>query len=85
MDKLDGLENRTMGLLLSINGWSSNVVPLLKQNPEKSILLVDGYDFRMVLTGEVDLKDLLMAKIAKLNLHSEPYFSVRNYIKEHIG
>lgn len=90
--ELDGLSGQvgrsgkqTMGVLLSINGWSSNVVPLLKQNPEKNILLVDGYDFRMVLTGEVDLKDLLTAKIAKLNLHSEPYYSVSNYIKEYVG
>lgn len=90
--ELDGLSGQvgrsgkqTMGVLLSINGWSSNVVPLLKQNPDKNILLIDGYDFRMVLTGEVDLKDLLMAKIAKLNLHTEPYYSVRNYIKEYVG
>ena len=31
---------QTMGILLSINGWSTNVVPLLKQNPEKSIICI---------------------------------------------
>jgi hypothetical protein len=47
--ELDGLSGQvarsgrqTMGLFLSINGWSENVVPLLKQNPEKSILLMEG-------------------------------------------
>lgn len=38
-----------MGLFISINGWSENVVPLLKQNPEKCVLLMDGYDLRCVL------------------------------------
>lgn len=88
--ELDGLSGQisrsgkqTMGVLLSINGWSNNVVPLLKQNPDKNIFLIDCYDLRMVLSGEVDLKDLLMAKIAKLNLHAEPYYSVKDYMKEH--
>lgn len=88
--ELDGLSGQisrsgkqTMGVLLSINGWSNNVVPLLKQNPDKNIFLIDGYDLRMVLSGEVDLKDLLMSKIAKLNLHAEPYYSVKDYMKEH--
>ena len=90
--ELDGLSGQvgrsgkqTMGVLLSINGWSTNVVALLKQNPDKNIFLVDGYDLRMVLTGEVDLIDLLMAKIAKLNLHAEPYHSVKDYVKDHIS
>lgn len=90
--ELDGLSGQvgrsgkqTMGVLLSINGWSTNVVPLLKQNPDKNIFLVDGYDLRMVLTGEVDLKDILMAKIAKLNLYAEPYHSIKDYVKEYVG
>jgi len=90
--ELDGLSGQVlrsgkqmMGVLLSINGWSANVVPLLKQNPDKNIFLIDGYDFRMVLTGDVDLKDLLMNKIAKLNLQAEPYHSVKDYFKEHLG
>lgn len=73
---------QTMGILLSINGWSKNVVPLLKQNPDKSIILINGYDLRCVLAREVDLKDLLLAKIVKLNLKAEPFYSVNEYIKD---
>ena len=47
--ELDGLKGQidrsgkqTMGVFLSINGWSDNVPPLLKQNPDKSILLMEG-------------------------------------------
>jgi hypothetical protein len=54
--QLDGLYGQvarsgrqTMGLFLSINGWSTNVVPLAKQNPSKSIILMEGFDLRTVL------------------------------------
>ena len=90
--ELDGLSGQiarsgrqTMGVFLSINGWSENVVPLLKQNPNKDIILMDGYDLRTVLARQVDLRDFLLAKVAKLNLESEPYYSAVNYMNEQPG
>ncbi len=81
--QLDGLKGQvdragkqTLGIYLSINGWSKNVEPLLKQNPEKSIFLVDGADIHAVLKGEISLRNLLLGKLAALNLRSEPYASV---------
>lgn len=81
--QLDGLAGQvsrsgrqTMGLFLSINGWSTHVVPLLKQNPDKSIFLMEGYDLRCVLDLRADLRGLLKAKLSALNLDSEPYFPV---------
>jgi hypothetical protein len=65
-----------MGLFLSINGWSKHVVPLLKQNPDKSIFLMEGYDLRCVLDLRADLREFLKGKLSVLNLDSEPYFSV---------
>lgn len=67
---------QTMGLFLSINGWSEHVVGLLKQNPDKSILLMEGYDLRSVLARQTDLRKLMRAKVRALNLDSEPYLSV---------
>ncbi len=79
--QLDGLAGQvrrsgrqTMGLFLSMNGWSEHVVPLLKQNPDKSIFLMEGYDLRCVLDLRVDLRGLLKAKLSALNLDTEPYF-----------
>jgi len=90
--ELDGLYGQisrsgkqTMGLFLSINGWSDNVPPLLKQNPNKVIFLMDGNDLRTVLTGQVDLCDFLIAKIVKLNLEAEPYYRVTQYMKKQQG
>jgi hypothetical protein len=53
---------------------------LLKQNSDKSILLMDGYDLRCVLTSEVDLTEFLMAKLGCLNLEAEPHLAVKTFI-----
>jgi hypothetical protein len=86
---LDGLKGQidrsgkqTMGLFLSINGWSEHVPPLLKQNPEKSILLMEGYGLRNVLQGHVDLRDYILAMVAKLNLEGEPFLGISEYLKQ---
>lgn len=85
--ELDGLYGQvarsgrqTMGLFLSINGWSENVVPLMKQNPDKSIILMEGFDLRTVLSEVFDLRRLLKAKISRLNLEAEPYMSISSLL-----
>lgn len=85
--QLDGLSGQirrsgrqTMGLFLSVEGWSENVVPLLKQNPDKSIILMDGFDFRSVLDLRVNLEALLRAKVKALNFQAEPFISVLQLI-----
>jgi hypothetical protein len=87
--QLDGLTgqigrsgHQTMGLFLAINGWSENVVPLLKQNGEKRVILMDGYDLRCVLARQVGLRRLLIAKISALNLSAEPFLSVGKLLEE---
>lgn len=78
--ELDGLVGQvarsgrqTMGLFLSINGWSENVPGLLKQNPDKSVVLMHGYDLRLILDRPLDLRAALKAKLSALNLEAEPY------------
>lgn len=80
LDSLYGKVGRsgrqTMGLFMSINGWSQHVVPLVKQNPDKSILLMEGFDLRTVLAQPFSLRELLRAKSRALNLEAEPYLSI---------
>ncbi len=87
--QLDGLYGQvgrsgkqTMGLFLSINGWSENVCQLLKQNASKSIILMDGKDLRGVLSSQTNLPDFLEAKIESLNLASEPFFGLQQYLEK---
>ena len=87
--ELDGLLGKvgrsggqTMGLFLSINGWSQHVPELLKQNPEKVIILMDGKDLRSVLAGVVDLREFIRAKLDQFSLRSEPFFGVEQYLED---
>ena len=73
---------QTMGLFLSINGWSENVPGLLKQNAQKAIILMQGYDLRAILSEEVDLRDYILAAVKNLNINTEPHLSVREYLKQ---
>lgn len=81
--QVDGLRGQvqrsgkqTMGVFLAINGWSSHVPGNLKQNPDKSVLLMDGYDLRVVLEGRIGLRELLLAKLTHFNIEGEPFVSV---------
>ena len=73
---------QTMGLFLSINGWSENVPSLLKQNTEKAIILMQGYDLRAILSEQVDLRDYILAAVTNLNLNAEPYLGIREYLEQ---
>jgi RNA-directed DNA polymerase len=72
--------DQTMGVFFSVNGWSENVPQLLKQNPRKVIILMDGRDFHAVLAGKITMPEILEAKIRELNFRSEPFISVEKLI-----
>ena len=71
-----------MGIFLSINGWSPNVPKLLKQNPEKSMKYSGSIDLRSALSDTINLKQLVLAKLEKLNLEGEPFYSAVTYRKD---
>ena len=78
--KLDRSGAQTMGLFISVNGWSCHVEKLLKQNPDKRVLLMNGEDIRAVLAEDIPLAELLRAKIEALNLQTEPFVGVEDII-----
>ena len=81
--KISRSGKQTLGLFLSINGWSKNVCPLLKQNHDKSIILMDGYDLRSILVehNNLDLKNLLLKKLECLNFEGEPFYSAAQLLE----
>jgi hypothetical protein len=85
--KISRSGKQTLGLFLSINGWSKNVCSLLKQNHDKSIILMDGYDLRCVLVehNNFNLKDLLLKKLEYLNFEGEPFYSAAQFLEGIVG
>ena len=75
LGKLGRSGEQTLGVFISVNGWSSHVIGLMKQNSEKRIFLMNGQDIKSVLSGKARLVDLLRAKQEALSLSSEPYVS----------
>ena len=69
-----------MGVYLSVNGWSDHVPGLLKQKPDKVILLLEGYALRCALARQIDWKDYLIAAVAHLNVRAEPHLSTSEYL-----
>ena len=86
LDGLLGQINRsgrqTMGLSLSIHGWSENVIPILQQNPSKSIILMEGHDLRSVMSAHIDLRSFIAAKLAKLNFASHPFLGINEFLTD---
>ena len=85
--ELDGLVGQVgrsgkaaLGLFVSIEGWSENVPNLLVQNSEKSVLLMDGYDVRLVLRDQISLRALLDQKLDALCFKALPFLSVRDFV-----
>jgi len=56
-------------------GWSDNVPGVLKQNPDKKIILMDGEDLVAILEGKIELQEFMEAKLKHLNIKAEPYLS----------
>jgi len=86
LDGLDGKVKRsgksTKGCFLSINGWSKGLPNLMKQNPDKSIMLINGNDIHHVLKGNITLQVLLDVKNRKLSFESEPFYGAAQYIAD---
>jgi len=78
--KVDNSGGQTMGLFLSINGWSDNVPLQLQKNKSLCIILMNSIDLDYVLRGKVNLQDLIKAKIQHLSYKTEPYYGAEQYL-----
>lgn len=83
--QLDSSGRQVTGLFLSVEGWSREALKLLRQKSKKWIILMNGEDLRCVLSGEIDLREFIQAKIEYLNLRNEPYYGAERYLKDSAG
>lgn len=78
LTKVNRSGKQTMGMFLSINGWSDKVIDLLKQNPNKSIFLMNGDELEEILKDNINLKEVLKRKIKALNIEAKPFLDICN-------
>lgn len=81
-DKVGRSGKSAKGFFLSINGWSDNVPGLMKQNPDKACILMDGKDLQGILHDRIDLREFIKAKIQHLSYKTEPYYGAEQYFKD---
>lgn len=71
--------HRTSGLMININGFSSEAVNLLRRNGSR-LLLADGTDLAAVLEGALGLGELLLRKRRHAAETGDPYLSAREML-----
>jgi len=70
----------TMGLFISINGWSDAALFVMRQNIHKNVILMNGDDIERVFKDRISLVELLRAKFKHFSLCAEPYFSASHLL-----
>lgn len=63
---------QTMGLFVSVSGFTAGGVDVLKSESDQVLILMDARDIGAVLMGQIRLGALLTAKARHLALHGEP-------------
>jgi hypothetical protein len=71
--------HRTSGLMISVNGFSSEAVALLRRNGSR-LLLADGADLVAVLEGAMGLDELLLRKRRHAAETGDPYLTAREIL-----
>jgi hypothetical protein len=64
--KIEGKSSFTRGVFVSISGFTGECLRAISKHKQPTFFLLDGYDFTMVLEGQVTLTDLLRAKRNRL-------------------
>src|SRR6266849_11202994 len=81
--KISRSSKQTMGLFLSINGWSEGVLTTLKQDQDKCIILMNGSDLYYLLSNsQLNLREFLIAKNDALTLKCEPFLGIEQYLRQ---
>jgi hypothetical protein len=73
--KIDGKFKSTVGLFISLDGFSTDCTKT-SSNIIKSMILMDGQDLMMVLDGRIRLNDLIMIKRRHASDTGEIYYRV---------
>lgn len=74
-DKVKRSSRQTMGLFVSMSGWTLGAERGLRGEGEQTVILMKRADVAAVLEGSARLPDLMRAKARHLALYGEPYLA----------
>jgi hypothetical protein len=78
--KVERGSKQTMGLFLSVNGWSSHVPDIMKRTKDMCVVLMDGVELYGVLSDRARLPELLRFKARRLAIHGEPFANMNDFL-----
>ena len=76
MGKVSGKLVGTVGLFVSMSGFSTDAVDALIAGKELNLILMDGGDVRAVVRGDIDIVDAIRLKLRAAAETGTPYFAV---------
>lgn len=74
--KVDGKLVGTLGLFISMNGFSDNAADALTKGKQLNVILMDGEEVRAVAGEEIDFSTALRSKLRAAAETGAPFFSV---------
>jgi len=77
--KLQGKLENSLGLFISINGFSEDAVEAISSG-RRLLILMDGEDLMAVLEGRIDLVQLLLRKRRKASQTGNIYLKIRDFL-----
>jgi len=76
MGKVSGKLVGTVGLFVSMNGFSADAVDALVAGKELNLILMDGSDFRLIASGATSIADAIRTKLRAAGDSGTPYFAL---------
>jgi hypothetical protein len=80
--KVEGKLVGTIGLFVSMRGFSREVPDVLRYGKELNVLLIDGDDVRLALTERHRLLDVIDTKILRAAQYGEVYYTYQRHLDE---
>lgn len=74
--KLDGKLDGTIGVFISVTGYSNDAIDALTQGKTLNLILWNGDDLRAVLDGDITFADAQRAKLRYAHERGRPFFPI---------
>jgi hypothetical protein len=81
--KFEGKLLGTMGVFVSMSGYSSNVAEVLRYGKTIDVVLFNADDVRYALSSKNTFTKIIRIKLRRAAQYGEPYYPFQTYLDEH--